>query len=88
MVDAIAEEFHRRFVLECGDKDRDMSVCPECDLCPYFGEGMFSEATPAFQRMAFEFIALYEHPITSDDFKLSDIDPSEIDDFWHSDLLA
>jgi len=88
IVDAIAGEFHRRFVSECGDKDRDMSVCPECDLCPYFGEGICSEATPAFQRIAFEFIALYEHPITSDDFKLSDVDSSEIDDFWHSALLA
>lgn len=84
IIDMIASEFQRRYVRECMDKDRDMSTCPECDLCAYFGEGMFSEATPLFQKMALKFIAVYKHPITSDDFRLSEIEPSEVDEFYLS----
>lgn len=81
IIDLIAGEFQKRFVRDCSDKDRDMSTCPECDLCPYFGEGTAYEASSLFQEMALKFIALYKYPITSDDFKLSDIEPSEIDKF-------
>jgi hypothetical protein len=84
LIEAIAEEFHRRFVSRCCDQDRDMATCPECDLCAYFGEGLCYEATPFFQRMALKFIALYGHPITSGDFNLSQIESSEIEDFWNS----
>jgi hypothetical protein len=34
--------------------------------------------------MALKFIALYGHPITSGDFNLSQIESSEIEDFWNS----
>jgi hypothetical protein len=30
-------------------------VCPDCDGCPYFGEGSFQEATPAFWHLALLF---------------------------------
>lgn len=84
IINMIAGEFQRRYVNECQDKDRDMSTCPDCDLCAYFGEGIFWEAQPLFRKMALTFIAVYKHPITSDDFKLRDIDPSEIDEFYLS----
>jgi hypothetical protein len=78
----IAGEFQRRFVRDCDDKDRDMSPCPECDLCPYFGEGTAYEASSMFREMTLKFIALYKYSIISEDFKLTDIHPSEIDKFY------
>lgn len=35
----LAEEFKRRYAESCIDKERSMAACPECSLCPYFGEG-------------------------------------------------
>jgi hypothetical protein len=81
IINLIAGEFQKRFVSECCDTDRDMSTCPECDLCPYFGEGTAYEASSIFQNMALKFIALYKYPITSEDFKVNDIKPSEINKF-------
>jgi hypothetical protein len=86
IIDLIASEFQGRYVSQCQEKERDMSTCPDCDLCAYFGEGIGSEASPLFHEMALNFIILYKHPITSDNFKLSEIDPSDIDDFWSSAL--
>jgi len=34
-----ALEIKKIIATSCGSKDRDMSTCPECELCPYFGEG-------------------------------------------------
>ncbi len=82
IIDMIAGEFQERFIKSCSDTDRDMSTCPECDLCPYFGEGTASEASSLFKDMALEFIAHYKYHISSDDFRLADIEPSEIDAFW------
>ncbi len=82
LIELIVGEFQKRFVRDCGDKDRDMSACPECDLCPYFGEGTAYEASSMFQERVLKFISLYRYPITSDDFELTDIDPSEIDKFY------
>lgn len=82
LINLIAEEFQRRFVSECCDIERDMSTCPECDLCPYFGEGTAYEASSIFQKMALKFMAIYKYPITSDDFKIADIKPSEINKFY------
>jgi hypothetical protein len=82
IINIISGEFQKRFVRDCNDKDRDMSTCPECDLCPYFGWGTAYEASSFFHEMALKFIAHYSHPITSEDFKLKDINPSEIDKFY------
>lgn len=86
LIDLIAGEFYRRFfskfVAECGDKDRDMSTCPECDLCPYFVDEDETAYEAIFQEMAFKFIALYKYPVTSDNFKITDIEPSEIDKYY------
>jgi hypothetical protein len=54
----IAGEFQRRWLGTCDDKDRDMAVCPDCDSCPYFGEGM-GEARRAFLTMAARWLALH-----------------------------
>ncbi len=83
IIDLIAGEFHRRYQFQCQDKERDLSTCPDCDLCAYFGEGVCWEAQPLFHDMALNFIIRYKHPIMSYDFKLADIDPSDIDDFWN-----
>ena len=82
IIDLVAGEFQKKFVRDCDDKNRDMSTCPECDLCPYFGEGTTYEASSVFQEMALKFIALYKYSIPSEDFKLADIHPSEIDKFY------
>jgi len=37
--ESVAREFKARFAESCGSTERDMATCPDCDLCPYFGEG-------------------------------------------------
>lgn len=32
----IKDELKNIFVENCGDKDRDSSTCPDCELCIYF----------------------------------------------------
>ena len=32
----ITEEFHSRYVSNCGEKERNAAACPDCDVCPYF----------------------------------------------------
>jgi len=81
ILDLIAGEFQRRFVQDCTDKNRDMATCPECSLCPYFGEGT-QEAPIVFEDFALQFIISYKHPIGADDFGLTSIDPLEIDAFY------
>lgn len=82
IVDLIAGEFKKRFIRNCSDKDKDMAVCPECDLCPYFGDGTLHEASSVFQEMALKFIALYDYPITSEGFNISTVKPSDLDKFY------
>jgi hypothetical protein len=48
----IAGAMQGHWVEICPDRDRSMAVCPDCDNCPYFGEGSFHEATPAFIGLA------------------------------------
>ena len=81
IINMIAGEFKKRFVRDCDDKDRDMSTCPECDLRPYFGTGEAYEAGLLFWEMALKFIAVYKYSIT-ENFKITDIDPTEIDKFY------
>ena len=83
IIELIAHEFQKRFVTDCDEKERDMSTCPNCDLCPCFGEASAYEASSIFQEMALKFIALYEYPITSEDFSLSTIKPLKIDKFYN-----
>lgn len=82
LIALIGREFQERYTRFCSEKGRDMSVCPECHLCPYFGEGLAFEAQRLFEKMACDFIVRYEYPVTSEDFKLSGIKPSEIDNFF------
>lgn len=84
IIDLIVGEFYRKFQSECQDKERELSTCPECDICAYFGEGIASEASNLFRDMALKFVMTYNHPIMSYDFKLADINHSDIDDFWSS----
>lgn len=35
-----ASRFQGRPPVVCADAERDMTTCPECDLCPYFDEGL------------------------------------------------
>lgn len=83
IINLLASEFNKRFVKYCDDKDRDMSTCPDCDLCPYFGDVKPQNANIIFQEMALKFVAIYDYPITSEDFSLSAIKPSEIDKFYN-----
>lgn len=55
VVERIAGYYKKLYYLECGDKERDMAVCPNCELCPYFAEGE-GEGWEAFQHMAAGFI--------------------------------
>jgi len=56
VVNRLGNYFKTLYVKDCSDKERDMAVCPNCELCPYFGEGM-GEGWTAFQEIAGAFIA-------------------------------
>lgn len=58
-IDILAGEMQDHWVTICSDKDRDMAVCPDCDSCPYFGEGIGGEAGPHFQKLAAPFMARF-----------------------------
>lgn len=59
----LAGEMQDYWTTICSDIQREMSTCPNCDACAYFGEGMFGEATPFFRELAAQFIAA--HGMTS-----------------------
>lgn len=61
-IDVVAGEMQEHWVTICSDRDRDMAACPDCDGCPYFGEGIFGEAQPHFHKLAAYFMA--QHAIT------------------------
>ena len=84
IIDLIAGEFQRRYSFHCQEKEREMSMCPDCDVCPYYHGPIGSDGGPLFHEMALSFIIRYNHFIASEDFKLAEIDPSEIDHFWTS----
>jgi hypothetical protein len=56
-IDSVAAAMQDHWVEICSDKDREMAACPNCDSCPYFGEGLFNEANPFFRGLAANFIA-------------------------------
>jgi hypothetical protein len=58
-VGLVAGFMQQHWVGICGDRDRDMATCPNCDACAYFGEGIFGEARPFFRALAVRFIALH-----------------------------
>jgi hypothetical protein len=63
----------------CGDADRELAVCPDCDSCAYFGEGMFGEAAPFFGRLAARFIII--HATTGSQIDISRIDAKSLQRF-------
>lgn len=52
----VAEAMQEIFTNICDATDRDMAACPNCELCPYFGDGT-NGAKLVFQKMAADFIA-------------------------------
>ena len=86
-MDLIAAWFRKRFLSDiistCDDRDRDMSTCPHCDSCAYFGNGTGKELSfSIFQKIALEFIIFSNYSIASQEFRLSGITPSELEDFY------
>jgi len=81
-IDMISNEFHRRFIKNCTNKDKDLSTCPDCNSCAYFGKGEFFEAKIVFKKFTLKFIAFYKYPITSYTFELTNITANEIDKFY------
>lgn len=79
----IAKEFKSRYVSSCGDKDRDMAICPDCDLCPYFGEP--DEASQTFLQLAMQFVK-WRGINDVRQLKLAEIKPRDFDRFldWHN----
>ena len=83
----IAEEFEKRLRwlywgdLECPDRDREMATCPNCDICPYFTP----EPRDTLRITAFELACafLVHRPLlqTKYGYKLSEVEPAELDEF-------
>jgi hypothetical protein len=55
-VAVVAGAMQHHWTTICSDVDREMSTCPDCDNCAYFGDGAFNEATPFYQDMAARFL--------------------------------
>jgi hypothetical protein len=85
LLDYIADIFQSRFVANCKDADRDMSSCPDCNLCAYFDSYNLS-----FRLMAQLFIAYCCNVLLKDQdtahMKISEflnsIDPTEYDKYY------
>jgi hypothetical protein len=56
-VGVIAGAMQRHWTTICSDVDREMSTCPDCDNCAYFGDGSFNEATAFYENLAAKFLA-------------------------------
>jgi hypothetical protein len=75
-VNVIASEFLSRWVEICPHKERDMAICPHCDMCPYFGEP--GEAEETFTNMAINFAGGRGSP----DLNLAEVTRDELDAFF------
>jgi hypothetical protein len=80
----IAGGFHGRWVEVCPHKERDMASCPDCDGCPYFGNGEPGEAGDVFLEMAIAF-AESHYP---NGIKLADVTIEEMDAFFADRLIG
>jgi len=58
-LEAVAGAMHEHWTTICSDADRQMSTCPHCNECPYFGEGIGGEASPFFRDLAARFIGTH-----------------------------
>jgi hypothetical protein len=47
----------RHWTTICSDVHREMSTCPDCDNCAYFGDGSFNEATAFYENLAAKLLA-------------------------------
>lgn len=67
----------------CRDKERDMAVCPNCELCPYFGEGM-GEGWTVFQQMSVSFIAFNGIGKTKEEkFDIGNMDSGALSEYYY-----
>lgn len=83
VVERIAGYFKKMYYTDCGDKERDMVVCPSCELCPYFREGT-GEGWTAFQQMALSFIAFNGIGKAAEDkFDIGKVDHDFLCDFYN-----
>jgi hypothetical protein len=58
-VEVLAGAMQEHWITICSDASRQMSTCPNCDDCPYFGEGIGGEASPFFHDLAARFIVTH-----------------------------
>jgi hypothetical protein len=65
-------------------RGREMAACPNCDGCPYFGEGLFYEAYPFFHGQAARFIA--HNAIDSEEADLRKIKGATVKRFFERNL--
>jgi hypothetical protein len=78
-LDIIAGRVHHNWLEVCPHKERDMAVCPSCNVCPYFGQGLMDgEASRVFEDIALSFL---QQRNTPHPFNLGEIAESEIDTF-------
>ncbi len=73
LLDAIVGEFERRFQMNCDSRERDMSTCPYCNLCPYNSQEDFND-------IVWKFLSYFKIKIDFP-FNLRTITPQMIDEF-------
>jgi hypothetical protein len=78
-VGVIAGRVHLNWLEVCPHKQRDMATCPDCNYCPYFGQGcMDGEASEVFEEIALRFLQERNTPAQ---LNLGDIPAAEVDAF-------
>ena len=80
----VGEEFHRRWLDVCPDRDRDMAACPECESCAYFGDGA---GNPTWKGLAFSFLRRHGYPIDPD-LDVTQIPAEQLDAFFRGEMGA
>lgn len=80
-VERIGDFFRKIYIQDCSDKERDMAVCPHCELCPYFREGE-GEGWTAFNVMALGFMTFKGIGRLNIDQGIEELEPDELYEFY------
>jgi len=79
ILELIKGQFYRRYLEICPDKERDMAICPDCELCAYKPEYDFGD-------LALEFVITFDYKVWDRDFSLGEIKTKDLDNFFNSKL--
>lgn len=72
-LDRIAERIHHNWLEACPHTERDMAMCPYCDSCAYFGEGI-GDAPQVFGDLAIQFVQARGGVLNIGEIEVNEVD--------------